>query len=93
MAQNVVGVMKNMAEKGKTVLTTIHQPSSDVYAMFDRVLFIAEGRVAFLGDADDAMTFFTRYVKLNFNFNIRQVKTAANKREALKLYLEAHTVK
>jgi ABC-type multidrug transport system ATPase subunit len=60
MAQAVVGVMKMMAERGKTIIATIHQPSSEVYAMFDRVLLMAEGRVAFLGDADAAYQFFNR---------------------------------
>ncbi|KAK8393899.1 hypothetical protein O3P69_006915 [Scylla paramamosain] len=58
MAQNVVSMMKGMAERGKTVLSTIHQPSSEVFAMFDRVLFLAEGRVAFLGSCDEALRFF-----------------------------------
>ncbi len=61
MAQNVVAVMKNMAERGKTIISTIHQPSSEVYAMFDRVLLMAEGRVAFLGEVDAAYEFFSRY--------------------------------
>lgn len=60
MAQAVVAVMKNMAERGKTIIATIHQPSSEVYAMFDRVLLMAEGRVAFLGDVDAAYEFFSR---------------------------------
>ncbi|XP_063889214.1 protein white-like isoform X3 [Scylla paramamosain] len=60
MAQNVVAVMKNMAERGKTIISTIHQPSSEVYAMFDRVLLMAEGRVAFLGEVDAAYEFFSR---------------------------------
>ena len=47
-----------MAEKGKTVVSTIHQPSSEVYAMFDRILLMAEGRVAYLGDVDGAYEFF-----------------------------------
>jgi len=58
MAQNVIGVLKEMAKKGKTIICTIHQPSSQVYAMFDRVLFMAEGRVAYMGDADKALEFF-----------------------------------
>ena len=60
MAQAVVAVMKNMAERGKTIIATIHQPSSEVYAMFDRILLMAEGRVAFLGEADAAYQFFGR---------------------------------
>ncbi|XP_069178587.1 protein white-like isoform X1 [Procambarus clarkii] len=64
MAQNVVAMMKNMAERGKTIISTIHQPSSEVYAMFDRVLLMAEGRVAFLGSTDEALKFFN-------NLNLR----------------------
>ena len=52
--------MKEMAERGKTVVSTIHQPSSEVYAMFDRVLLMAEGRVAFLGNPDEALEFFSK---------------------------------
>ncbi|GFG38120.1 hypothetical protein Cfor_07570, partial [Coptotermes formosanus] len=58
MAQNVALVLKNMALKGKTVVTTIHQPSSEIFAMFDKVLLMAEGRVAFLGSPDGACKFF-----------------------------------
>jgi ABC-type multidrug transport system ATPase subunit len=58
MAQNVMLVLKSMALKGKTVVTTIHQPSSEIFAMFDKVLLMAEGRVAFLGSPDDACKFF-----------------------------------
>ncbi|CAG0879460.1 unnamed protein product, partial [Darwinula stevensoni] len=58
MAQQVVALMKSLAEKGKTVISTIHQPSSEVYSMFDRILFMAEGRAAFMGLADRAISFF-----------------------------------
>lgn len=59
MALNVALVLKNMALKGKTVVTTIHQPSSEIFAMFDKVLLMAEGRVAFLGSPDGACKFFS----------------------------------
>ncbi|XP_071442996.1 protein white [Hetaerina americana] len=58
MAYNVVSVLKGMARKGKTVVCTIHQPSSEVFALFDKVLLMAEGRVAFQGTTRDACTFF-----------------------------------
>ncbi|XP_063236423.1 protein white-like [Bacillus rossius redtenbacheri] len=60
MAQNVVSVLKSMAQKGKTVVCTIHQPSSEVFALFDKVLLMAEGRVAFLGSAAEACLFFRK---------------------------------
>jgi ABC-type multidrug transport system ATPase subunit len=64
MAQNVVSVLKSMAMKGKTVVCTIHQPSSEVYSMFDKILLMAEGRVAFLGSPEQANDFFAQYVLL-----------------------------
>ncbi|XP_026676530.1 protein white [Diaphorina citri] len=59
MAQNVVTVLKNMANKKKTIICTIHQPSSEVYAMFDKILLMAEGRVAFIGSPAQANEFFS----------------------------------
>ncbi|CAG9585745.1 unnamed protein product [Danaus chrysippus] len=58
MAQNVIQVLSGLAKKGKTIVCTIHQPSSELYAMFDKLLIMAEGRVAFLGSPDQATEFF-----------------------------------
>lgn len=51
-------VLSGLAKKGKTIVCTIHQPSSELYAMFDKLLIMAEGRVAFLGSPDQATEFF-----------------------------------
>ncbi|CAA9998301.1 unnamed protein product [Nesidiocoris tenuis] len=58
MAQNVVTVLKSLASKGKTIIVTIHQPSSEVYAMFDKICLMAEGKLAFLGTPVQANDFF-----------------------------------
>ncbi|KAK5645430.1 hypothetical protein RI129_006730 [Pyrocoelia pectoralis] len=58
MAMNIVQVLKKLAHLGKTVVCTIHQPSSELYAMFDKILLVAEGRVAFLGTTPEAEVFF-----------------------------------
>ncbi|XP_060528288.1 ABC transporter G family member 5-like [Cylas formicarius] len=58
MALNVVQILKNMAHAGRTVICTIHQPSSEVYSMFDKLLLMAEGRIAFLGTPEEADLFF-----------------------------------
>lgn len=60
MALNVVQVLKQLALTGKTVICTIHQPSSELYAMFDKLLLMAEGRIAFLGTPEEADVFFTQ---------------------------------
>ena len=48
-----------MASAGKTVICTIHQPSSEVFAMFDRILLMADGKTAYLGTISEALDFFT----------------------------------
>ncbi|XP_018015632.1 protein white isoform X2 [Hyalella azteca] len=70
MAQTIVEAMRDMAQTGRTIISTIHQPSSEVFALFDRVLLMAEGRVAFLGLTTEALAFFERAGKTcpdNFN--------------------------
>ena len=58
-AQQLVRTLQELAEKRNTaILCTIHQPSSELFAMFDQVLLLAEGRVAFFGDPEDAIDFF-----------------------------------
>ncbi|XP_053998040.1 protein white-like [Hylaeus anthracinus] len=58
MAHQVVSVLKALAARGKTIVATLHQPSSELFALFDRILLMAEGRVAFMGTASQACTFF-----------------------------------
>jgi ABC-type multidrug transport system ATPase subunit len=50
MAQSVVEVLKDMAAMGRTIVCTMNQPSSEVFAMFDQLLLMADGRVAYLGE-------------------------------------------
>jgi ABC-type multidrug transport system ATPase subunit len=54
----LVGMLKDMAAKGKTVVCTIHQPSSEVFEVFDQIMLLADGRTAFLGSTSECMQFF-----------------------------------
>jgi ABC-type multidrug transport system ATPase subunit len=58
MALTVVECMKNISEQGKTIICTIHQPSSEIFEMFDRLCLLAEGRLAYIGDLTKAYDFF-----------------------------------
>lgn len=60
MAHSVLQVLKRLAMKGKTIILTIHQPSSELFALFDKLLLMAEGRVAFLGTPTEASNFFNQ---------------------------------
>jgi len=70
MAKSVVEVMKGLANQGRTVVCTIHQPSSQIYAMFDKILLLSEGRTAYMGSTKNANDFFTsieRPCPINYN--------------------------
>ncbi|KAI9332100.1 P-loop containing nucleoside triphosphate hydrolase protein [Obelidium mucronatum] len=49
-ARNMMITLQNIAAKGRTVVCTVHQPRSDIYPLFDRVLLLARGgRVVYEG--------------------------------------------
>ncbi|RCN28635.1 hypothetical protein ANCCAN_25621 [Ancylostoma caninum] len=54
----VVTALRLMADKGKTVVTVIHQPGSQIFTMFHRVCFMALGKTAYHGTVKDLIKFF-----------------------------------
>ena len=52
-------LLKNLALKGKLIFVVIHQPSSDIFKMFDRLLILdTGGDLIFNGNPLDAITYF-----------------------------------
>eukprot|EP00958_Prasinococcus_capsulatus_P024226 scaffold3759_cov425-Prasinococcus_capsulatus_cf.AAC.13 len=49
MAREVIAVVQRLAQQGRTIVATIHQPSEEIYGMFDRLLLLSKGQVAFQG--------------------------------------------
>ncbi|CAF0727414.1 unnamed protein product [Brachionus calyciflorus] len=60
MAIGLVDIMYEQARSGKTIICTIHQPSTQIYEKFDTLCLLSEGRVAFLGSRVEAPAYFTR---------------------------------
>ena len=57
--ENVMGLLKDQTYSGKLVVANIHQPSSDVYKLFDRLLLLdLGGYPVFDGNPIDAVTYF-----------------------------------
>lgn len=50
-------------QAGRTIITTIHQPSSRMFHMFDKLLLIAEGYPIYYGRAKETLEYFST---LNF---------------------------
>lgn len=58
-AFNVVATLHELAHQhGRTIIATIHQPSSDIYHLFDDLLLLGEGQVLYCGPADGAIGYF-----------------------------------
>ncbi|XP_055378910.1 protein scarlet [Condylostylus longicornis] len=57
-AQQIVKTLYELAKSGTTILCTIHQPSSQLFSMFNNLLLLADGRVAFTGSPEQALQFF-----------------------------------
>ncbi|KAE8668437.1 ABC transporter G family member 21 [Hibiscus syriacus] len=54
----LVSILGSLAQKGKTIVTSMHQPSSRVYQSFDSVLVLSEGRSLYFGKGSEAMGYF-----------------------------------
>ncbi|OVA10192.1 ABC transporter-like [Macleaya cordata] len=57
-AQRIVATLRGLAKGGRTVVTTIHQPSSRLYKMFDKVVVLSDGCPIYSGNASRAMEYF-----------------------------------
>lgn len=63
-AEGVIKLLKALSNEGKTIITTIHQPSLDIFRQFDSLIMIARdgggrGALAYFGPAHpDSIAFF-----------------------------------
>lgn len=59
--EKVINLLKELTFKGKLIIVNIHQPSSDVYKLFDRLWLLDKGGYpVFDGNPIDAITYFKK---------------------------------
>jgi len=58
-AYNVVKTVQQLADQGKTIIYSIHQPSSEIYSMFNTLLILSQGRTVYYGAASDSVPYFS----------------------------------
>ena len=76
-------VLKKVANAGSSVLFTIHQPSSEIFRSFDRLILMNKGRVMYQGAVNDIPDYFEargQPLPLHYNpadwiMNVAQVNT------------------
>jgi ABC-type multidrug transport system ATPase subunit len=57
-AAKLCQVLKKVATSGATALFTTHQPSSSLFASFDRLILLHKGRVMYQGAVEDVPSYF-----------------------------------
>ncbi|RLN52511.1 hypothetical protein BBP00_00009599, partial [Phytophthora kernoviae] len=58
MAETVTMQLQQIARDGRTVIATIHQPSSEVFALFDQLYLLSDGSPVYQGKALESVGYF-----------------------------------
>lgn len=60
-SENVIDLLKELSLKGKLIFVVIHQPSSDIYKMFDKMMIMDTGGFpVYYGPPVEAVTYFKK---------------------------------
>ncbi|XP_043806286.1 ABC transporter G family member 15 isoform X3 [Manihot esculenta] len=54
----VIQTLRNITRDGRTVISSIHQPSSEVFALFDDLFLLSGGETVYFGESKMAIEFF-----------------------------------
>ncbi|KAF8822735.1 ATP-binding cassette G family transporter ABCG89 [Cardiosporidium cionae] len=57
-AEAVVTTLGKLAKSGRCVIATIHQPSSEIFSQFNKLLLLSEGRLMYFGDPLGCISYF-----------------------------------
>jgi ABC-type multidrug transport system ATPase subunit len=59
-AFQLVRTLKTLAKRGRTIVTTIHQPRSEIWGMFDGLVILTRGSPVFSGPAENCLPWFKK---------------------------------
>lgn len=77
-SENIMDLLKELALKGKLIFVVIHQPSSDIFKMFDRLMILdVGGYTIYNGNPVDAIVYFKTLVE-HVNPNESECLTCGN---------------
>ncbi|KAL9483684.1 hypothetical protein ACSS6W_002473 [Trichoderma asperelloides] len=57
-AFQLVRTLKSLAQKGRAVITTIHQPRSEIWDLFDNLVILSKGSPVFSGPVSECLPWF-----------------------------------
>ncbi len=77
-SENVIDLLKELTLKGKLIFVVIHQPSSDIYKIFDKIIILDfGGRQIYYGNPIEAITHF-KHMTGQINADIGQCACCGN---------------
>ncbi len=57
-AFQLIQTLKTLARKGRTIIVTIHQPRSEIWGLFDRILLLTGGSPIYSGGVAECLPYF-----------------------------------
>jgi len=60
-AVDVVTILKNLSMSGQTIVLSVHQPRYSIFKLFDDLILMSEGEMAYAGRATDAIDYFKAF--------------------------------
>ena len=64
-SENILDLLKELSLKGKLIFVVIHQPSSDIYKMFDKLMILdVDGYPIYYGNPIEAIVYFKTIANL-----------------------------
>ena len=77
-SENVMDLLRELTQKGKLIFVVIHQPSSDIYKMFDNMMILdTGGYMIYYGNPVEAVMYFKR-LDMQINSDVGECPTCGN---------------
>ena len=51
-------ILRALAKSGRTIIQTIHQPNSEIFETFDRLLLLSQGKIIYFNETDKSVNYF-----------------------------------
>ncbi|QQS52317.1 MAG: ATP-binding cassette domain-containing protein [Bacteroidota bacterium] len=92
-SENVMDLLRELTLKGKLIFVVIHQPSSDIYKMFDKMIILDTGGYQiYYGNPVEGVMYFKR-MDAQINSDVGECPTCGNVNpELIFNIIEAHVV-